>query len=166
MTPMKTIPAALWLASGLCSASAWAQGDGASGSASQAAATAASAPVQGRLTRAQLAECLKRQADLGTQKQALQGTNATLQTERSQLQSEYDAQAAALTKLDKSDQDAVDAYNEKGNAVQAKAKDWNARNSKLANDVQALQAEQKAWNVDCGNKSFLDEDAQAVQPAK
>jgi Skp family chaperone for outer membrane proteins len=161
MTLLKTIPAALWLALALSAACA-----AAPQAASDPASTSASAPAQDRLTREQFAACMKRKADLETRQKALLATNDTLQTERSQLQAEDDAQKAALIKLDKSDEDAVDAYNDKGKAFQAKAKDWNDRSGKLTHDVQALQAEQKAWNVDCGHKAFQAEDAEVIQPAQ
>ncbi|MBI5716593.1 MAG: hypothetical protein HZC37_02775 [Burkholderiales bacterium] len=92
-----------------------------------------------------------------------------LNAERAELEKEHgalEAERKRLQGLQAGRSDAVQAFNVKIRALDARVADWNKRNNAY-NDVNAtLESDRLAWTASCGNRRYREEDELAIRSGK
>lgn len=86
-----------------------------------------------------------------------------LQAERDELQKLQTTLEADRTQLIASTQQDVDAFNARATALDAKAADWNQRNSALVEAARAVNQERDSWLTECGNRRYREDDELAIR---
>jgi chromosome segregation ATPase len=88
---------------------------------------------------------------------------ADLQREQVALNaSQKELEAERLT-LSSAAQEAINAFNTKATAVEARAGEWNLRNGKLNELSQVATDERQAWITECGNRRYREDDETAIK---
>ena len=60
-------------------------------------------------------------------------------------------------------EEAVNSFNTRAAAVEAKTADWNARNLKLNTANQAVADDRQTWVSECGNRRYREDDEIAIR---
>lgn len=118
------------------------------------------------LTRAELRECMARDARVRTQTDEtvkLQAQMDKEKTEVTQLGATLKAQAEAL---DRTSAEAVNAYNEQAQAFDKRVDAYNAGTPAFNAKVEALQREREAFVKGCENRRFDEKDEIAIRNGK
>ena len=118
------------------------------------------------LTRDQLRVCMAQQARLAQQDEAMlkeQADLAALKAEIVRGGAELKEQLAAL---DRTNQEAVNAYNERLTARDKSIDDYEARVPKFNTRVDAATPEREAFAAGCENRRFFEEDEIAIRKGK
>jgi hypothetical protein len=136
------------------------------------------------MTREELRACMKRSEALKTGSDELLTGRRTLDVEKADIAKERDgldqqvkAIAAERDTVDKADETAVKAYNDKANAmiatyntrkgeIDAKVDGWNARNRAHNERAMAQEQELKSYNDDCATRRFREDDEKAIRAGK
>lgn len=92
-------------------------------------------------------------------RKAIEDERAQLDKDRVALEADKNTVAARVT-------DEVKTYNDRANAAQAKAEDWNRRNRDANEANQLLEGERKTWVQTCSNRRYREEDEQAIKAGK
>lgn len=118
------------------------------------------------LTRDELRSCLSRQTQTRTQDAELAKEQATLGPEKEQIVRDGDALKARLDTLDRSNAEALGAYND---AVLARDKQIDAfqlRVDAFNRRVEANQPVRAAFVKECGSRRYLEDDEAAIRNGK
>jgi chromosome segregation ATPase len=89
------------------------------------------------------------------ERDALEAERAQLQRDSAQVESDRQALAGH--------EDAVRAFNTRAAAQDRGVDDWNARNGRLAAQLDALQGERDAWATQCADRRYREEDEIAIR---
>jgi len=89
-----------------------------------------------------------------------------LKHDQAALQEEQKALDAERTKLGDGPQKGIDAFNEHLKALTQKSTDWNQRNAKFGEQVQALNDDSEKWTVDCADRRYHEDDETAIRNGK
>ena len=120
-------------------------------------------PTGGLLTREQLRACLAQQAGVARLDEQLPKDKAELAATQDELVRSGEALKATLDALDRTNAEAVAAYNEQAQARDARVDAHQARVSAFNARVSAAQGERDGFVKACGNRSYFEEDANAIR---
>ena len=89
-----------------------------------------------------------------------------LNAEREDLEKERTALDAVRARLQAARQEAVQAYNVKVNALDARGAEWKKRETAYNDAGTALDGERQSWVASCGNRRYREEDEIAIRSGK
>lgn len=92
-----------------------------------------------------------------------------LNTERAALEKEHgalEAERVRLQGLQAARGEAVQTFNAKIRALDARVAEWNKRNNAFNEINGTLEAERSAWGANCGNRRYREEDELAIRSGK
>mgnify|MGYP001246027292 CR=1 FL=1 len=140
------------------------------------AAQAADPPKQGSfgkgkaggplLTRAELRECMARQQRVRAQSDETVKAQAELDKEKTEVNQLGAALKEKLAALDRTDADAVAAYNQQAQAFDQRVDAYNALTPAFNAKVDALKAEREGFAKACENRRFDEKDEIAIKNGK
>jgi len=108
------------------------------------------------LTKEQLRSCMNQKAKVAQQEEDLTREQAALATTKGEIGRSGEALKAGLETLDRTNAEAVAAYNDQ---AQARVTAFNGR-------VEAGQADREAYAKGCENRRFFEEDELAIKKGK
>ena len=120
----------------------------------------------GILTKDQLRACRTQHERRLQQDDALSKEKATLAATQDEIARSGEALKAKLTTLDRSDAEAVAAYNDQTQARDRQIDDFEARANAFNAGVKAADAERDTYRQACANRRFLEEDETAIRKGK
>ena len=118
------------------------------------------------LTRDQLRSCLAQQDRVRQQDDDLAKEKSALTAMKADLTRSGDELKAKLDALDRSQADAVTAYNEQTTARDKQIDEFQARVDAFNARVEANQAEREAFAKACDKRRYFDEDEIAIRKEK
>jgi chromosome segregation ATPase len=146
------------------------------------------APKEKPMTRAELRECMKdtdankaERAAVERDRNDVASERTTVMRDKDQLNAEWERNNQAMKelreKVDTTNAEAVNAYNDKATATQksheerraavdARVDAWNKRNKAMQEREVAYNDAVKAWNDTCGSRTFRDDDEKAIRAGK
>ncbi len=92
-----------------------------------------------------------------------------INAERAVLEKEHgalEAERQRLQGLQAARTDAVQAFNLKVRALDARVADWNRRNNAYNDANAAIESDRLAWSASCGNRRYREEDELAIRSGK
>jgi predicted RNase H-like nuclease (RuvC/YqgF family) len=114
------------------------------------------------LSRAELRDCMDRDAALQQRQDALEQANAEHNAESARLSAQAGALSARLRALDPSDRRAVNAYNKRNEERNRRVETSNQRAETLQAAVEEHQAASADFMAQCAARPFLKSDEEAV----
>jgi hypothetical protein len=118
------------------------------------------------LTPAQLRECLAQQGRKDKATDAALKTKAEIAAEKAAIDRSGTVLSEEATTLDRSSEDAVNAYNEKIDERNKRIEAYEAKVSAYNKDAEAVQAMSEAYAKSCGNRRYDDRDLADIQRKK
>ena len=118
------------------------------------------------LTRDQLRACLAQHAQTTRRDAALQQEQAALTNAKAEIARSGDVLKLQLEVVDRTQADAVAAYNEQAQARDQQIDDYQARVTAFNARVDARQAERDAYTKGCDNRRYFEEDEIAIKKGK
>jgi hypothetical protein len=118
------------------------------------------------LTREQLRNCLALKARIAKQDDDLVKEKDAITALKDELVSRGDANKAELETLDRSNAEAVAAYNEKAAARDKAIDDYQARANAFNARVESGQADHDAYTKGCNNRRYFEDDEAAINKGK
>ncbi|HEY8707204.1 MAG TPA: hypothetical protein VIM34_04325 [Burkholderiaceae bacterium] len=118
------------------------------------------------LTREQLRACLAQHGRAAQSDAELQQEQAALATAKTEIARSGDALKAQLETVDRTQADAVAAYNEQAQARDTQIDDYQARVTTFNARVEARQAERDAFAKNCNNRRYFEEDEIAIKKGR
>ena len=118
------------------------------------------------LTRDQLRACLAQHAQTMRRDAALQQEQAALTNAKAEIARSGDVLKLQLEVVDRTQADAVAAYNEQAKARDQQIDDYQARVTAFNARVDARQAERDAYTKGCDNRRYFEEDEIAIKKGK
>jgi hypothetical protein len=118
------------------------------------------------LTKEQLRSCINQKARNAQQDDDLTKEQTALKTIQDELGSTGDALKARLETLDRTNAEAVAAYNDETQARDKRIDDYQARVSAFNIRVEANKTERDAYAKACENRRFLEDDEIAIKKGK
>jgi Skp family chaperone for outer membrane proteins len=118
------------------------------------------------LTKEQLRSCLGQKAHLAQLDDELVKEQAALAVAKDDVARSGDALKAQLETVDRSNADAVAAYNDQAQARDKQIDDYQARVGAFNTRVDASKAEREAFGKACVNRRFLEDDEIAIKKGK
>ena len=121
------------------------------------------AKAGGYLTKEQLRGCLSQQTRVTQQEAGLQQEKGALGAQKTELLGEGDALKVRLDALDRTNAEAVAAYNEQAKSRDDRVDQHQARAGVFNERVEAHQLQREAFAKDCSNRRFFEEDEIAIK---
>jgi len=118
------------------------------------------------LTRAELRECMARDERVRTQTEETVRLQAQMDKERTEVTQLGATLKAQLEALDRSNAEAVNAYNEQAQAFDKRIDAYNAGTPAFNAKVDALKSEREAFAKGCENRRFDEKDEIAIRNGK
>ena len=118
------------------------------------------------LTRDQLRTCLAHQDRVRQQNDDVVKEQAALTAMKADIARSGDELKAKLDALDRTDPDAVTAYNDRASARDKQIDDFQARADAFNARVEANKAEREAFGKACDNRRYFEEDEIAIRKEK
>ena len=118
------------------------------------------------LSRAELRDCMARQARVRAQSDETVKLQAELDRERAEVTALGSALKEQLAALDRTSADAVAAYNLQAQAVDKRAGDYNALTPAFNAKLEALKSERDVFAKACENRRFDEKDEIAIKNGK
>ena len=118
------------------------------------------------LTRDQLRTCLAHQDRVRQQNDDAVKEQAALTAMKADIARSGDELKAKLDTLDRTDLDAVTAYNDRASARDKQIDDFQARADAFNARVEANKAERDAFGKACDNRRYFEEDEIAIRKEK
>ena len=118
------------------------------------------------LTRDQLRACLAQHAQTMRRDAALQQEQAALTNAKAEIARSGDVLKLQLEVVDRTQADAVAAYNEQAKARDQQIDDYQARVTAFNTRVDARQTERDAYTKGCDNRRYFEEDEIAIKKGK
>lgn len=126
-------------------------------------ASGAGKPV---LTRDELRICLAQQDELDARRDQLESERRALERERTVLSHDKAGLDAEKDALKTSERSAVQAYNERAQALDVRVVAWNGRSDEFSRRVHSLDVERHAWSGHCANRRLRADDEAAIRSGK
>lgn len=130
------------------------------------AAAAKPPPGDKILTPAQLRDCLAQQQKVRQNDAEAEKQKEALAAEKAELARLGEALATELAALDRTDAAAVNAYNERAQARDARIDAYEASIDRYNARATALNADHDAFAKSCNNRRFLEDDEAAIKKGK
>ena len=130
------------------------------------AAAKASAAVDKILTPAQLRDCLAQKQKVKQQDDDAEKQKDALAAEKVEIARIGDALAAELAALDRTNADAVNAYNARAQARDTRIDAYEAAIDRYNARTAALNADHDLLAKNCNNRRFLEDDETAIKKGK
>jgi len=118
------------------------------------------------LTKEQLRSCMNRKAKVAQQEEDLTREQAALATTKGEIGRSGEALKAGLETLDRTNAEAVAAYNDQAQARDKQIDEYQARVTAFNGRVEAGQADREAYAKGCENRRFFEEDELAIKKGK
>lgn len=118
------------------------------------------------LTRDQLRACLAQHAQTMRRDAALQQEQAALTNAKAEIARSGDVLKLQLEVVDRTQADAVAAYNEQAKARDQQIDDYQARVTAFNTRVDARQTDRDAFAKNCDNRRYFEEDEIAIKKGK
>jgi hypothetical protein len=118
------------------------------------------------LTKEQLRSCINQKARDAQRDRDLTKEQAALAAAKDEIGRGGDALKSGLETLDRSDAEAVAAYNHRAQERDQQIDDYEARASAFNASVEAAKGEREAFSKACDNRRFLEEDEIAIRKGK
>jgi hypothetical protein len=128
--------------------------------------TAAKSNPDAILTQAQLRECVAQKERLRADGDAAVKSKAAIDALKAEIASTGSALADEATTLDRTQADAVAAYNAKVEARNALVDSYKAKAEAYNKDVEGIQATQEAYAKSCEHRRYDDRDLTDIQKKK
>ena len=123
-------------------------------------------PTGAVLTREQLRACLAQQAQVAQVDEQQPKDKAELATRQDELVRSGEALKATLEGLDRSNADAVAAYNEQAQARDQQIDAYQARVDAFNTRVEAQRNEREAFAKGCENRRYFEDDETAIKKGR
>jgi hypothetical protein len=101
-----------------------------------------------------------------TRNRAYEQTSQRLTNEKAELEKERGDLVAEVDRWSAQMKPAVDAYNVKAGALDARVAGWNERNAKWNESGAMLEAERKTWVAACADRRYREDDEKAIRAGK
>ena len=118
------------------------------------------------LTPEQLRDCLAQEQRKSKATDAALKTKAEIAAEKAEIDRSGDALAAESGTLDRTSQDAVDAFNAKVDERNQRIEAYEAKIAAYNKDAAEIQAMADAYNKSCGSRRYDDRDLMDIQRKK
>ncbi len=118
------------------------------------------------LTREELRACMATQAKLKRDREALGQREKPLDREKAEIVAEGESIKAARETLDRTSEEAIQAFNQRVLDNDARVDDYNKRNAALKADATAWQAASDQWKTQCGDRRYREDDEIAIKRDK
>ena len=118
------------------------------------------------LTREELSACMATQAKLKKDREALGQREKPLDREKAEIVAEGESIKAARETLDRTSEEAIQAFNQRVLDNDARVDDYNKRNAALKADATAWQAASDQWKTQCGDRRYREDDEIAIKRGK
>ncbi|HEY9066228.1 MAG TPA: hypothetical protein VIO33_14680 [Burkholderiaceae bacterium] len=118
------------------------------------------------LTKAQLRDCINQQAKVKQQDGELQGQQDKLNADKAEIGKRGDTLKAQLETLDRTNPDAVNAYNEQAAARDKMIDDYQDQVNQFNARVQAFNTERESFTKSCSNRRYFEDDEIAIRKGK
>jgi hypothetical protein len=118
------------------------------------------------LTRNELRACLARQTRVAQQDGEMQKEQSTLAATKGEIARNGEQLKERLDNLDRTNVDAVTAYNEAAEARDKQIDAFQTRVTAFNNQVEALKTEREAFGKGCDNRRYFEEDEIAIKKGK
>ncbi len=118
------------------------------------------------LTRDQLRACRTQQERVVQRDDALANEKATLAATQGEIVRSGEVLKTKLSTLDRTDAEAVAAYNDQTQARDRQIDDFETRANAFNGSVKAADAEREVHRQACANRRFLEEDEAAIKKGK
>ena len=118
------------------------------------------------LTKAQLRDCMNQQAKVKQQDTELQAQQDKLNADKAEIGKRGDTLKAQLETLDRSDPDAVSAYNEQAAARDKMIDDYQDQVTQFNTRAQSFNTERDAFTKNCSNRRYFEDDEIAIRKGK
>ena len=123
-------------------------------------------PAGAFLTKEQLRACLAQQSRVAQQDGAMQKEQAALTGTKAEFARSGEALKGKLDALDRTDVQAVAAYNDEAQTRDKQIDDYQAGVTAFNTRVEALAAERDAFGKACSNRRYFEEDEIAIKKGK
>jgi uncharacterized protein (DUF3084 family) len=159
MIPMRTLPTTLLALTLLATSAAFAadkpKKEGAFGKGGGA-----------MLTKEQLRSCMNQKTKVAQQDDELTKEQGSIGAMKDEIARNGDALKAKLEALDRTNVEAVTAYNDEAQARDKQIDDYQARVTAFNTRVDAAKTERDAFSKACENRRFFEEDEIAIKKGK
>jgi uncharacterized protein (DUF3084 family) len=159
MIPMRTLPTTLLALTLLATSAAFAadkpKKEGAFGKGGGA-----------MLTKEQLRSCMSQKTKVAQQDDELTKEQGSIGAMKDEIARNGDALKAKLEALDRTNVEAVTAYNDEAQARDKQIDDYQARVTAFNTRVDAAKTERDAFSKACENRRFFEEDEIAIKKGK
>jgi hypothetical protein len=118
------------------------------------------------LSKEQLRNCMSLKTRVAQQDDDLTKEQAAIGTVKDEIGRNGDALKAKLETLDRTNADAVAAYNDESQARDKQIDDYQARVTAFNTRVEANKAEHDAYGKGCENRRFFEDDEIAIKKGK
>jgi uncharacterized protein involved in exopolysaccharide biosynthesis len=118
------------------------------------------------LTRAELRECLAQAGRIRSLGEEAGQLQAVLNADQAEINRLNAARKDTLATLDRTNPEAVQAYNAEGAALDQRIDAYNARTPSFNAKVDALQAERDTFAKACDNRNYDEKDEIAIKNGK
>ena len=118
------------------------------------------------LTRDELRVCLGRQANVSQQDGEMLKEQATLTAAKAEIARSGDSLKERLDGLDRTNLDAVTAYNDAAEARDKQIDAYQVRVTEFNTRVDALKVEREAFGKGCDNRRYFEDDEIAIKKGK
>jgi predicted nucleic acid-binding Zn-ribbon protein len=102
----------------------------------------------------------------GRQGAAGERQRSEVNRKREELERELKDVESERKKVEEGSLAAVNNYNARVAAYQARADDWNKRNAEVNDGARALEEERRKWIAECGDRRYREDDENAIRRGK
>ena len=118
------------------------------------------------LTKEQLRSCMNQKTQLAQLEDELGKEQAAIAALKQEIARDGDALKAKLETVDRTNAEAVNAYNEQAQARDKQVDAFQARATAFNARVDGMTADREAYAKNCSNRRYLEEDETAIKKGK
>ncbi|HKX44208.1 MAG TPA: hypothetical protein VJO99_23825 [Burkholderiaceae bacterium] len=118
------------------------------------------------LTKAQLRDCMNQQTKVKQQDTDLQAQQDKLNADKAEIGKRGDTLKTQLEALDRTNPEAVNAYNEQAAARDKMIDDYQDQVNQFNTRVQAFNTERESFTKNCSNRRYFEDDEIAIRKGK
>jgi hypothetical protein len=118
------------------------------------------------LTKAQLRDCMNQQSKVKQQDTDLQAQQDKLNADKAEIGKRGDTLKTQLESLDRTNPDAITAYNEQAAARDKMIDDYQDQVTQFNARVQTFNGDREAFTKNCSNRRYFEDDEIAIRKGK
>jgi hypothetical protein len=118
------------------------------------------------LTRNELRACLAHQDKLKAETSDVLSLQRALDDDKADIARRQSTLEAERTALDRTSQPAVDGHNARARDLDQRIDAYNARNASFNTRADALRTQRDAWERDCGDRRYFEDDLMLIRSGR